>query len=1013
MNKIGIATLCVGLLCASNALCKVGDTLLFDFESGMQGWQVADGKFGSLHCGRDVYHHSGEKYNKKGKYFLSTLDKKNGGPDDSHTGVVESPVFTLLGPTVTMIIGGGGSKSTYAAICEAETGKEYARGAGKNEQVMHPVEWNVPELVGKKVFIKLVDNNTGGWGHITLDHVIAKGRVDKAATAKLRKGRVNNSLTGEIEPALKSLADAVSDLGSKFKGEYSAKEYLAKIEKIRHDLQADNVDMSKIKERLDALQRQALVMSNPLLTEHPILYVARDQYPSDHHNTATMFQTDEINTGKYKGRGYLKTVDFSKGGKVTTLLNPGATSTPRDIEVSFDGRQVVFSMRKSVKDNYHIYSINADGGGLKQLTSAEGVFDIDPLYLANGQIAFTSSRDPKYCMCNRHIMGNLFKMDADGANIHQLGVSTLFEGHGSLMPDGRILYYRWEYVDRNFGDAQGLWVVNPDGTNHAVYWGNNTGSPGGVLDGRIIPGTQLCISTLSSCHDRPWGAIGIIDRNKGIDSPDAIIRTWPEDAKKLCNPNGSFDTFKRVKPKYEDPFPLSENFFLVSRQVGGKMGICLIDLFGNEIVLHTDEKGCFDPMPLGPRQRPEPKPEMRDYKNDKGVFYVQDVYIGTHMKGIERGSVKYLRVIESPPKKNWTPTQWGGQGVHCPGMNWHNFENKRILGTVPVEDDGSVHFECPSDKFVFFQLLDENGMMVQSMRSGTMIQSGETQGCVGCHESRTEASMPMAVRAKALRRAPSKLNGWYGEPRMFSFQKEIQPIFDKHCVKCHDFNKPAGEKLILAGDRTVSFSASYIDLWSKEVIKCVGGGPAAIQQAKSWGSHPSTLIKVVREGHKPGTVGYEKHKGVKLSNEEIDKLITWVDLNAPYYPYYECAYPNNPTGRSPIDGKQFNRLRQLTGAKFVTGHGRNKRAMISFERPELSPCLAKLDKNSAEYKEALSIIQAGKEQLEKLPRADMDGFVPCVKDTQRLEKYDRRVEIEQANRKAILEGEKVYDKNFE
>jgi len=823
-----------------------------------------------------------------------------------------------------------------------------------------------------------------------------------------QKAPTDNS---ELNPVLKSLTDAVNHLQSKYTDQYPAKDFLAEIKKIRQASQAEGASIAQIKKQITDLQRRALT-ANPLLTSHPILYVARNQYPGDHHNTATMFQTDEINTHSYRGRGYLKTVDFSKGGKVTTLLDPGATATPRDPEMSFDGKTIVFSMRKNIKDNYHIYTINADGTDLKQLTSAPGVFDIDPLYLASGQIAFTSSRDPKYCMCNKHIMGNLFKMEADGANIHQLGVSTLFEGHGSLMPDGRIMYYRWEYVDRNFGDAQGLWTVNPDGTNHAIYWGNNTGSPGGVIDGRIIPGTQLCIATLGSCHDRPWGAIGIIDRNKGVDATDAIIKTWPADAKRLWNPRGSFDSTTRLKVKYEDPYPLSGNFFLVSRQVGRKMGICLIDTFGNEIVIHTDTQGCFDPMPLAPHKRPAAKPQMRDYKNDKGIFYVQDVYIGTHMKGIKRGDVKYLRVVESPPKKNWTGPAWTGQGIHCPGMNWHNFENKRILGTVPVESDGSVHFECPSDKFVFFQLLDENRMMLHSMRSGTMIQSGETQGCVGCHESRTETTMPKVAQARAMRRRPSKLDGWHGEPRMFSYQKEIQPIFDKHCVRCHDFNKPAGEKLILAGDRTISFNASYIDLWSKGIIKCVGAGPAAIQQAKSWGSHSSKLIKVLTEGHKPGTAGHKEHMKLKLSRKSMDKLITWVDLNAPYYPVYESAYPNNPCGRSPINNRQFNRLKQLTKARFVTGHGRNKRSQISFDRPELSPCLKKLDENSAEYKEALAIIQAGKAQLEKLPRADMDGFVPCTKDSQRLDKYNKRTEIEQANRKAILQGRKVYDINF-
>ena len=799
-----------------------------------------------------------------------------------------------------------------------------------------------------------------------------------------------------------SLRAAIEHLIKTFGKEYPrGGECLAKLDNLK-----DGNDVA-----FRMLQKEAL-SANPLLIRNRILYVARDQYPKDHHNTANMFQTDEINTSSYKGRGYLKTVDFSKDGEVKTLFDPGPTSIPRDPELSFDGKQIIFSMRRNIRDNYHIYVINADGSGLKQLTSAPGVFDIDPLYLANGDIAFTSSRDPKYCMCNRHIMGNLFKMEPDGANIHQLGRSTLFEGHGSLMPDGRILYYRWEYVDRNFGDAQGLWVVNPDGSYHAIYWGNNIGSPGAVIDARIIPETQLCICTFTSCHDRPWGAVAIIDRKKGIDTPDAVLRTWPAGAKKLCNPRGGFDSFVRVKPKYEDPFPLSKNFFLASREVSGKMAICLLDTFGNEIILHRDTQGCFDPMPLGPRPRPKARPDIRDYKNAAGAFYVQDVYVGTHMKGVERGSVKYLRIVESPPKKNWTHPAWGGQGVHCPGMNWHNFENKRILGTVPVETDGSVHFECPSDKFVFFQLLDANGMMIQSMRSGTMIQSGETQGCVGCHENRITGVPPMTVPLEALKRKPSKLKGWYGKPRLFSFQKEVQPIFDKHCVGCHDFNKPAGKKLVLAGDRTICFNASYIDLWSKGIITCVGAGPAAIQEARSWGSHPSKLIKVLRQGHKLGTPGFDKHKAVKLNTEEMDRLITWVDINAPYYAFYESAYPENPCGRSPLDNRQSNTLAKLTGAGFVMRHGKDQRAQVSFERPQLSPCLQKLEKTSAQYKEALAIIQAGQEQLQKLPRADMNGFVPCQKDRQRLQKYDRRAWIELENRKAILGGRKVYDKDF-
>jgi len=983
----------------------------FDFESGdLQGWRVVDGSFGQVVSKRATFHHGG-KYNKQGTYFLSTLETPQNTPSDKFSGIIESPVFTLNAPEISLLVGGGRHGDTYVALCTLD-GREVLKAQGTNAESMRRIKWDAKDLVGKPVFVRVADRNTGGWGHITFDDFSASGRIDPEASAKrfsqARPKRAPNAApaapgtpAGGSAAALRAtIHDLIKTFGDKYP---RGAEFLAQLDKLKDDRS----------EAFRTLQREALI-ANPLVSGQPILFVARQQYPGDHHNTANMFQTDEINTGKYKGRGYLKTVDFAKGGEVKVLFDPGPTSTPRDPEVRFDGKQIVFSMRKDIKDNYHIYTINSEGSDLQQLTSATGVFDIDPLYLADGDIAFSSSRDPKYCMCNRHIMANLFKMKPDGANIHQLGRSTLFEGHGALMPDGRIMYYRWEYVDRNFGDAQGLWVVNPDGTNHAIYWANNTGSPGGVVDARIIPDTQLAVCTFTSCHDRPWGAIAIIDRRKGIDTPDAVLRTWPASARNLCSVTKGFDTFTKVKPKYEDPYPLSKNYFLASMDIGrGRMAICLLDMFGNEIVLHTDPQGCFDPMPLGPRTRPEVKPDLRDYKDADGTFYVQDVYIGTHMNGVERGSVKYLRVVESPPKKNWTQPSWSGQGVHCPGMNWHNFENKRILGTVPVEKDGSAHFECPSDKFVFFQLLDENKMMVHSMRSGTMIQSGEKQGCIGCHESRVKAMPTMTKTPLALQRAASKLDGWYGKPRLFSFQKEVQPIFDKHCVKCHDFNKPAGEKLILAGDRTICFNASYTDLWSKGIIKCVGAGPAAIQPAKSWGSHASMLIKVLREGHKPGTPGAEKHKDLKLNAEEMDRLITWVDINAPYYPYYESAYPRNPCGRSPIDGGQMGKLGKLTKARFVTGHGRNKRAQVAFERPELSPCLQKLDKNSAQYKEALAIIQAGKAQLQKVPRADMDGFVPCEKDRQRLAKYDRRADIERENRKAILTGKKLYDKDFE
>lgn len=750
--------------------------------------------------------------------------------------------------------------------------------------------------------------------------------------------------------------------------------------------------------------RLKVIKSNPLLKANPILFVTRKQYPKDHHNTATLFQPNEINKRSYRpGGSFLKTIDFAKDGKVSTILDPGKTGIVRDPEISWDGEKIIFSMRKNIEDTYHIYEVNLDGSGLKQLTRQKNVSDIDPVYLPGGDIIFSATREPKYCMCNRHIMANLYRMEADGANIHQIGKSTLFEGHSTILPDGRVLYDRWEYVDRNFGDAQGLWVVNPDGTNHAIYWGNNTASPGGVIDGRAIPGTDLVICIFGTCHGRPRGALAIVDRKKGVDGKEPVVRIWPEHAIDLVSTKGGnqWDRFFKVKLKYEDPYPLDKNYFLVSRMTGNKdeHGIYIVDTFGNEDLLHKEGLGCFDPMPLKIRKPPCRIPIRRNFKNEPGKFYVQNCYIGTHMKGVKKGDIKYLRVVESPEKRSWTNQNWGGQGTIAPSMNWHDFSNKRILGTVPVEEDGSAFFECPSDKFFFFQVLDKNGKMIQSMRSGTIIQSGELQGCVGCHENRTKDTPPI-MSILALKKEVSKLNGWYGAPRLFNYVKEVQPVFDKHCVSCHDFNKDAGKKLNLAGDKNVFFNASYMELWRKKLIKCVGGGPSQIQPAFSWGSRKSKLVDVLEKGH----------KNVKLSKEEMDRIVTWIDLNGPYYPTYDSAYPINSTGRSPLNKKQLGRLSKLTGSNFIGNHRRNKGPQVSFDRPELSPCLLKLKKGSPEYKEAIAIIKSGQANLKKIPRADMPGFVPAKYAIERRKFYDEMAEKEIQIRKAIELGQKLYDK---
>lgn len=753
--------------------------------------------------------------------------------------------------------------------------------------------------------------------------------------------------------------------------------------------------------------KKRLALANPLLTAQEMLYVERQQYARDHHNTETLFQWGEINGEKFRPGSALKAVRLQTGEVRTILESPEGVI--RDPELSFDGKKILFSWRKNKEDFFHIYEVNTDGSGLKQLTFAQGVSDIDPLYLPDGGIVFSSSREPKYCMCNRHIMCNLYRMDADGANINQIGKSTLFEGHSALLNDGRIVYDRWEYVDRNFGDAQGLWTVNPDGTKHAIYYGNNTNSPGGVIDPRAVPGTDLLLCIFSSCHDRPWGALALIDRKLGVDGAEPVVHIWPEQARTMIG-KGNYDKFMELKMRYEDPFPLNDRFFLVSRSVrydekakDYRMGIWLVDRNGVETLLLEGERDLFDPMPVAPRHKPFAIPQNRNYSGEPGTYYVQNVYEGTHMTGVEPGSVKYLRVVESPEKRTWTNGGWNGQGEQAPGMNWHSFENKVILGEVPVEADGSAYFKVPAGKFVYFQLLDKDKKMIQSMRSGTIALSGEVNGCVGCHENRLSVPVPASNRLQALQHAPHALGGWQGkEPVRFSFTGQVQPILDKHCVKCHDFDRENRDKLVLASDRNPFFNAAYVDLYVKKAVKLVGGGPAAIQQPYSWGSHASKLTEIIDSRH---------HK-VKLNEREKQVLYAWMDLNGVYYPEYESAYPDHMAGRSPLNNEELKTLGSLTGINFwqLNGYWRKLGPQVSFERPEESPCLDKIRDDREKFAQAVAIIRKGGERLKETPRADMEGFVPCERHREMLRKYADRLEEEISNRKAIRNGEKRYDR---
>jgi hypothetical protein len=1013
---------------------------LFDFESGtLDQWEIISGGFGKIITDRATFY-GGQPHNKQGQYFLSTLDTPEGPPSDLYVGELRSMPFQLRSPKVSFLIAGG-NKDVSLAICQVN-GTVIRAASGNNSEIMTRIEWDLRDFTGQELFLKIVDTNQGSWGHLTFDDFQADAIFNPATVEQWRRKSVEKQFEKFSEEVL-PFKEAVLDLAECFPTRYrdthqeliqELSEFDTRFNRLKElALQGDSQSVTDADNLFHSLMEKKgkALLDNPLLQEQPLLFVSRKQYPPDHHNTETLFLEGEINEASYNPPGKIKILN-PVTGETKILVDAGETGLTRDPEISWDGKRVLFSMRKSREEGYNIYEMDLTGTGLHRLTSLSGVSDIDPVYLPDGRIVMSSTRDPKYCMCNRHIMANLYCMDGDGANIHQISNNTLFDGQGSVMQDGRILYNRWEYVDRNFGDAQGLWTVNPDGTLHSVFYGNNKSSPGGVINGREIPGSQQVVCIFVACHDRPWGAMAIIDRNQGVDGREPVVKIWPPESLDLVHVEGwNPDLFAVVRPRYEDPYPLADlqtgagagKYFLCARTLDHQTeqtGVYLVDVFGNEVLVYREEEGmgCFDPMPILSRSSmmdasdmppskqiisslPLTRPSLSRVDNKNGSFYIQDVYEGQKMRGVERGEVKFLRVVETPEKQSFTNAiNWNGQGAQFPAVNWQSFETKRIQGTVPVEEDGSAYFEAPPNRFIYFQLLDKDGKMIQSMRSGTVIQPGEIQGCIGCHEDRNRTPSPISKSSLALERPPSPMGQGYGVGKGFSYLDEVQPVLDRHCLKCHDIGGTASDKVTLSGDKEVVFNFSYAEIWKKGLIKVTGGGISELQEAKSWGSHASRLTQCL-----------EGHHDVRLTDEEKQKVYTWIDLNGVYYGTYDSAYVENPTGRCPISEKEMNRLGEICQFKpsFFYDHPQHPGALISFDRPELSPCVKPLDVKSQEYQEALALIQKGKDNLAAKPRADMPGFIPAPFDQQRHAKYMALRDVEDAYRKAILEGRKAYD----
>ena len=687
-----------------------------------------------------------------------------------------------------------------------------------------------------------------------------------------------------------------------------------------------------------------------------------------------------------------------------TLLEDVAGAV-RDPCVHYDGKQIVFSYRPGNEQRYHLFTINSDGTGLKQLTFGE-YDDIEPAWLPDGDIIFVSGRARRWVNCWLTQVATIYRMKPDGSGIRMLSANIEHDNTPWPLHDGRIAYMRWEYVDRRQVTFHHLWTMNPDGTQHQILQGN-TYAGSVYIDAKPIPGSDDIVLIDSPGHGSTehGGFLSILSAKSGPDarsnirhiSKERCYDPWAFSPELFMATDGDEVFLMNSRGKKEALFSLPREFTVFEGASDG----------GSRI---------SEPRPLMPRPRERILADRTDLTSKTGEFYLENVMISRSLDGVKPGTIKKLMVMETLPKPvNYTggmdPLSYGG-----------TFTLTRYLGTVPVEDDGSAYFKVPALRPVFFIALDAEGRAVKRMQSFTQVMPGERQGCVGCHEKKTENTVRRAATvSKAISRGPSEIDASGLVVDVADFPRDMQPVLDRSCVKCHNPDKRCGN-VDLSGDHGPMFSMAYYNLIAHNQVLDGRNSERSDWPPYARGSGGSPLMEKISG----------KHHGATVSPADRRTVMAWLDGSAPYpgtYAALGCGsiggyfqnkqVMNNDRKRAKSMAAQAviakrcdschtggmrlpHYLSDENGISFWTPNWNDPRLtkwhrhlLFNLSRPEKSLFLkAPLAKEAGgfgmgksgkavfkstddpDYKAILAMIQDGKDVLEKVKRFDMQGFRP-------------------------------------
>jgi len=697
--------------------------------------------------------------------------------------------------------------------------------------------------------------------------------------------------------------------------------------------QVETVPVEQLKERFAlftqiAELRREIAFANPLLNFDELLFVKRHRATFNH----MCDQFYGINSLPGGGVFILEN-PFSNNPVVRNLLENSVVQSGRlegqtlstgsfvSPNLCYDAERVAFAYVECTGDtehrfhtdptqghwhegrSFHIFTCNIDGSDLRQIT--DGTWnDFDPCWLPNGRIVFISERRGGYLRCGRECPTyTLFGMNPDGAMMRCLSYHETNEWNPSVTNDGRILYTRWDYPDRHGCTAHHPWTTTLDGRDPRQVYGNFTprfSRSDMELGSRAIPHSPKFVVTAAPHHGQMFGTLNIIDPQVPDDDAMAPV--------KRLTPDVDYPETQGGAQVYGTPYPLSEKYYLAVADfamtpntgfqaqpyVRGDYGIYLVDAFGNkELVYRDPEIGSVSPMPVVARPMPPVMPRMVSDAIEEQPYLLPDreklttlpqatisvVNAYQSLRPFPEGTkLKEIRVIQWIPMSVPSGSPPHEIGVREPTSMDSVVLARYVLGTAPIEDDGSANITVPPRRPLQLQVLDEDGLAVQSMRGSVYLHDGETLSCHGCHEPVGSAPIQTTVIPRAFLRAPSELKPAHPDANPFSYPRLIQPIWDKHCVACHTEERAkgtAGVPNLAKEPITRQWYASYNELVPKYGFYSYGEPLRTMPGA--FGARASKLYPHLKSGH----------KGVELSREELERIVLWLDCVSVFYGVYE------------------------------------------------------------------------------------------------------------------------------